>query len=155
MGGIGIFDGIEKLINEHGSAEILGQRLLLAKDQNTVQEKRISELVAQGEKAQTENAALRLQLQQSQDENRKLQTQINESHNTLTFKYSVFWDKDGNPYCPNCQKPTLQIKWASHLHGQVHGLKCSCTPKAFVLLDNGQPIQAEDAIKLMCKSNSP
>lgn len=37
---MGIFDGIEKLINEHGSAKILGERLLLAKDQIEAQDKK-------------------------------------------------------------------------------------------------------------------
>jgi TolA-binding protein len=64
---MGIFDGIEKLINEHGSAKILGERLLLAKDQIEAKEKRISELNAQFKQAQSEIATLRLQLQSCQE----------------------------------------------------------------------------------------
>jgi outer membrane murein-binding lipoprotein Lpp len=73
---MGIFDGIEKLINEHGSAKILGERLLLAKDQNAAQEKRISELDAQFKQAQTDIATLRLQLQSCQEENERTKQEI-------------------------------------------------------------------------------
>jgi hypothetical protein len=147
---MGIFDGIEKIINEHGSAKILGERLLLAKDQNSAQEKRISELETQLKEAEAEKTTFCSQLQRWKTENEQLQKEIQMFHNNnLTFKYGVFWDREGNYYCPNCKKPTLQMAWAKHLNGQFHGLRCSCTSKPFVLTENGKPIQVEDAIKLM------
>jgi predicted RNase H-like nuclease (RuvC/YqgF family) len=51
-----IFDGIEKLINEHGSAEILKHRLEFAKDQFEGLELKVESL-------RTENAELKAQLQ--------------------------------------------------------------------------------------------
>ena len=84
-----IFDGIEKLINEHGSAKILGERLLLAKDQNSAQEKRISELEAQLEESEAEKTVLRSQLQSSQAENQKLTKQIKDFHSSPRFSGGI------------------------------------------------------------------
>ncbi len=39
-----IFDGIEKLITEHGSAAILNQQLAFAKEQFTYLERQVSDL---------------------------------------------------------------------------------------------------------------
>ena len=74
-----IFDGIEKLINERGSAKIIGERLLLAKDQNEAQEKRIQELESQLEKSAAEKATLRLDLQKCQNESKELTQKIQSS----------------------------------------------------------------------------
>jgi DNA-directed RNA polymerase subunit RPC12/RpoP len=48
---MGLLDGIEKLITEHGSAAILKERIALARDQYEALERRAAEL-------QTENARL-------------------------------------------------------------------------------------------------
>ncbi len=71
-----IFDGIEKLINERGSAKIIGERLLLAKDQNEAQEKQIRELVSQLKESDAEKTTLRLELQKCQNENKELTRQM-------------------------------------------------------------------------------
>ena len=42
-----IFDGIEKVITEHGSAAILGQQLAFAKDRYSQLEQQVSELQKQ------------------------------------------------------------------------------------------------------------
>jgi hypothetical protein len=100
-----IFDGIEKLINEHGSAKILGERLLLAKDQNTAQEKRISELDTQLKQAQTEISTLRQQLQNNREENERTTKEIQNFHNLphLIFKPPFYYaNGDQIPYCPTC-----------------------------------------------------
>jgi hypothetical protein len=71
-----IFNEIEKLINERGSAKIISERLLLAKDQNEAQEKRILELVSQLEESTAEKTTLRLELQKCQNENKELARQM-------------------------------------------------------------------------------
>jgi hypothetical protein len=64
---MGLFDNIEKLINEHGSAVILKERLLLAEDKYSALERKASAL-------ETENAKLRGELQQTKNEVKILQS---------------------------------------------------------------------------------
>ena len=116
-----IFDGIEKLINEHGSAKILGERLLLAKDQNTAQEKRISELDAQLKQAQTEITTLRLKLQSSQEEYERATQEIQNLHSLPPLKFMppfYFADGDTVPFCPTCwETQKIQV----HLPPPIRG----------------------------------
>jgi hypothetical protein len=116
-----IFDGIEKLINEHGSAKILGERLLLAKDQNTAQEKRIAELDIQLKQAHTEIAVLRQDLKSSQDENERAKQEINNIHNMprLIFKSPFYYaNGDSTPYCPTCwETQKIQVHFSPPIRG--------------------------------------
>jgi septal ring factor EnvC (AmiA/AmiB activator) len=60
-----ILDQIEKLINEHGSATVLRERLALAKDQFSILEKEIVNL-------RSENAVLTSKVETLQAENQSL-----------------------------------------------------------------------------------
>ena len=64
-----LFENIEKLITEHGSAAILRERLGLAADKYAVIEKRVNEL-------ESENQGLRLQLEKSTKENEALKDRV-------------------------------------------------------------------------------
>lgn len=64
-----LFDNVEKLINEHGSASILRERLLLAEDKYLMLERKISDL-------QSESTLLRVQLEESLKENADLRKSI-------------------------------------------------------------------------------
>ena len=66
-------------------------------------------------------------------------------------KFGVYWDRKGNSYCPQCKKLTSQVEWAAYKDGQWHGLWCSCSPHAFVLMEKGEAIDAEDAMRRMQK----
>jgi len=125
-----IFDGIEKLINEHGSAKILGERLLLAKDQNTAQEKRISELESQFKESEAEKATLRFQLQSSQAENQQLTQKIKDFHSLPPLKYKhpfCYADGDPMPFCPTCwEADSIRLHLpASTVTGVGPSYKCS------------------------------
>jgi len=74
--GMPILDEVTKLIDEHGSANILRERVELAKDQQAAQEKRISVLVLELDQAKTETTRLRSQLEQCQQENRETKKQL-------------------------------------------------------------------------------
>ena len=84
-----ILDEITKLIDEHGSANILRERVALAKDQQAAQEKRVSLLTIEIDQAKTEIARLRSDLEQCQKENREMKEQAKDA----PPKY---------PKCPNC-----------------------------------------------------
>jgi hypothetical protein len=150
---MGLFDGFEKLINEHGSAVILKERIALANDKYVALEQKLSVSELRTNNLESENQSLRLDTEKAHAQIRNLEEQLAESHlNALTLKYGVYWDKDGNPFCPKCKTPTSQVKWATYENRQVHGMKCSCTDKPFVLMENGEPIQAQEAMKRMANA---
>jgi hypothetical protein len=64
---IGIFDGLTQLINEHGSATVLRERIALAADQYNALEKKVTDLSesvkvaeAKARELESENQRLRL-----------------------------------------------------------------------------------------------
>ena len=67
----------------------------------------------------------------------------------LRPRFGVYWDKQGNAYCPRCKTLTAQIGWASYNNGQWHGLRCPCTERPFVLIESGQAIHAQEAMRQM------
>ncbi len=66
---MGLLDSIEKLITEHGSAAILRERIALANDKHAALEKKAATL-------ETENTALKVQVQAGQSENERLRAAI-------------------------------------------------------------------------------
>jgi len=89
---------IERLINEHGSAVILKERLALAADQYVALEKKISDL-------QTENERLRFDLDESQKQRRALDEKL--THESSPTNYKMKWgclqfEGDETLYCPSC-----------------------------------------------------
>ena len=150
---MGLLDGIEKLINEHGSAVILKERIELANDKYSALEQKTIELEQKVTVLDNENTALRRSLEEAQNEINNLNEVVKKiDGDSLELKYGIYWDKSGNPFCPKCKTPTSQITWATYINRQIHALMCSCSAKPFVLMDKGEPIHAQDAIKLMQKA---
>ena len=147
---MGLLDGFEKLINEHGSAVILKERIELANDKYSALEQKAVALEQRVTVLDGENKTLHHAIEEATNEINSLKEIIEESQtNTLSLKYGVYWDKNGNPFCPKCKTPTSQISWATYVNKQIHALKCSCSEKPFVLMSNGEPIHAQEAMKLM------
>lgn len=98
---MGLLDGIEKLITEHGSAAILRERIAFANDKYSALESENVAIKSQNEILKSENDALKL-------DNKKLQEQrINDLHVTETSSYKMVWgcmkfDGDDKLYCPGC-----------------------------------------------------
>jgi hypothetical protein len=89
---------IERLINEHGSAAILKERLALAADQYSALEKKVLQLEA-------ENERLRLDLEECQKQRRALDEKL--SHEKSPGSYKMKWgclvfEEDETLYCPSC-----------------------------------------------------
>lgn len=78
---IPILNEIEKLINEHGSAVILKERLALAADQYAALERKIIELEANSKQSKMENKSLYLKLEQAELKIRDLEEKLIERHN--------------------------------------------------------------------------
>ncbi len=86
---MGLLDGIEKLINEHGSAVILKERISLANDKysmleekNSTLNQKIEILETENQKLKTENQTFKLNLQQAEQKRRQLEEQISKIHNS-------------------------------------------------------------------------
>jgi DNA repair exonuclease SbcCD ATPase subunit len=78
--GIPILSEIERLINEHGSAAILKERLALASDQYSALEKKLSDASAREEHLRSENARLRTDLEKAQKKIQSLEEQVVQRH---------------------------------------------------------------------------
>lgn len=70
---IPILSEIEKLINEHGSATIMKERLALAADQYSALEKKLSSANIRIEQLEFENESLKLNIQQAGEKIRNLE----------------------------------------------------------------------------------
>ena len=77
---MGLLDGLEKLITEHGSAAILKERITLANDKYAALEAKLSECEAAKIKLHSENDALRLNLEKAEDEVQNLKKLTEKSH---------------------------------------------------------------------------
>ncbi len=71
-----IFDGIEKLINEHGSATILRERIALASDQYIALEKKNTLLTKENTSLKSENSILKSENQSLKLDNEEQKIQI-------------------------------------------------------------------------------
>jgi hypothetical protein len=59
---VGLFSEIERLINEHGSAVILKERIALAEDKYAALERKVKELSDENDRLRSENAELKGQI---------------------------------------------------------------------------------------------
>lgn len=77
---MGLLDGLEKLINEHGSAAILKERIALANDKYAALERKLSECATAKVKLESEKEALRLDLEEATVEIQNLKKLTEHSH---------------------------------------------------------------------------
>jgi chromosome segregation ATPase len=73
---MGFLDGIEKLINEHGSAVILKERIALASEQYAALERKLSEAERQIQDLEAEKQKLELATYKQKDQIRLLEEQL-------------------------------------------------------------------------------
>ena len=76
-----LFEGIEKLITEHGSAAILKERIALAKEQYSVLETKLSDSELRANQFESENQRLELDNSKLKEKIRDLEKQLFENHN--------------------------------------------------------------------------
>lgn len=143
---MGLFDGIEKPINEHGSAKILAERIALAKDEYAALEKKLADSDACAKAAELKTANLEAEKKRLEIELQQLKEK-NGGH--LRFKYGVFWSTDGTPHCNRCKSPITNVGWATYYNQQIRALRCHCSKDPIILIEKGEPIHAPDAMKLM------
>jgi hypothetical protein len=78
---MGLLDGLEKIINEHGSAVILKERIALANDQYAILEKKFEASALRVAELESENKALRLNLEKEKAEVENLKGITEKSRN--------------------------------------------------------------------------
>ena len=107
----GLFDSFEKLINEHGSATILKERLLLVADQYAALEKALAaseakakEVIAQKEHLELENLQTKEEVQALKDRLAHFASlsEFTEEAGAL-FRRHKNGEWDYTPYCPSCK----------------------------------------------------
>jgi len=101
---MGLLDGFEKLINEHGSAAILKERIALANDKysllennNKILEVNNSTLEKKIITLKMENQTFQLNVQQAKQKIRQLEAQLDKVHNSNPHGY----------VCDHCGSPSL------------------------------------------------
>lgn len=112
---MGLLDGFEKLINEHGSSTILKERIALAND-------KYSALESKNEVLSSDNDTLRLDNEQLKQKIRELEehiAQISSSQEYFEesgalFKRRSNGEWDYTPYCPSCK--TAMVSPSRHEH---------------------------------------
>jgi len=100
-----ILDGIEKLINEHGSSVILKERIALAREQYAALERKVIELERKVSELKAENEGLRIDIIQVNEEKRVCQDHLEFFHNTNPNGY----------VCDHCGSPSLK-RTGNRLH---------------------------------------
>lgn len=75
---MGLLDGLEKLINEHGSAVILKERIALANDKFAALEQKLAASELRAENLESENHGLRLDNEECQKQRRALEEKLSQ-----------------------------------------------------------------------------
>ena len=107
---MGLLDGIEKLITEHGSAAILRERIALANDKYSALQSENFALKSQNEILKSENEALKLDNKKLQEQRRHDEKKLSDAealHSKKTPSYKMVYgcmkfEGDDNLYCPGC-----------------------------------------------------
>lgn len=102
---MGLLDGFEKLINEHGSSVILKERIAFAEDKYAFLEQKNAALTQENETLkkdktiiESENKTLKLNIQQTEIKIRNFEKQLSNIHNTNPEGY----------VCDHCASPSLK-----------------------------------------------
>ena len=80
---MGLLDGLERLINEHGSAVILKERIALANDQYVALGQKLSLCESSVVQLEADNKTLSLNLEQAKVEIQNLKKLTEQSHGSL------------------------------------------------------------------------
>ena len=75
---MGFLDGLEKLINEHGSAVILKERIALANDKFAALEQKLAASELRAEKLDSDNQGLRLDNDECKKQRRALEEKLSQ-----------------------------------------------------------------------------
>jgi hypothetical protein len=145
--GIPIFDDIGKLINEHGSATILKERIFLAADQYAILERKVHDLEAKMNALEHENARLQLDIQKCEEEKEGCQAQIdqtrtiplNKNHEAVLIAVASCSGRDVSAISKYCVLSVSEVseklnylESASLVHQKRGGIK-NPTPGGFPL----------------------
>ncbi len=103
-----IFDSIEKLITEHGSAAILSQQLAFARDQFDALERKVSELQIQIGRTEALLERERSDHKQEREELQRLEAEHAEEvriHRSIEFRRGKRTAGRWLAFCPVCHMP--------------------------------------------------
>lgn len=102
---MGLFDGIEKFITEHGSSAILSQQLEFAKDRFSQLERKVAELQKEIGRLEEDLRRERADKLGFKEELKRLQKEHEEEtvvHSFLDWKRGKRTQNKWMPFCPKC-----------------------------------------------------
>jgi len=68
----------------------------------------------------------------------------------LYSRFGIYWDKEGNSYCPSCRKMTSNVEWKTYINQQAKALYCPSCDNRYVLTDkNGEIVHFPDAKRIV------
>ncbi|MEW6159000.1 MAG: hypothetical protein AB1813_16370 [Verrucomicrobiota bacterium] len=108
-----IFDSIEKLVTEHGSAAILQQQLAFAKDQFFDLERKVGELQIQVGRLEAQLERERLEHKQAREDLQRLKDEHSEEvriHRLIEFRRGKRTGGKWMAFCPKCHMPVGDSK---------------------------------------------
>lgn len=79
----------------------------------------------------------------------RLNSSVGTGLESVRFKFGVNWSSDGVPFCNRCSLPLNNFTWATFFNRQVKAFKCSCHPDPIILMREGEPVHAPDAMREM------
>jgi hypothetical protein len=107
---MGPFEAIEKLVNEHGSAAVLKERIELAKDQYAALERQVADLTKKLEIVESQNALLSGKLEKA-----SAPEEFTKVNGLLWRQTNIGFEP--SPYCPRCKTvmhqfpPNARMYW--------------------------------------------
>src|ERR1043166_1277981 len=127
-----LFEPLEKFINEHGSATILGLHLSFIKEQYGILEKKVSELERQAGASQAKLEIANVNLYQKENELKRLQEEHAEEiriHRAVEFRRGKRTGHKWIAFCPNCHTPATDLASG---HPLFCSAKCGWDGEVFV-----------------------
>jgi len=112
-----LFEGIEKLITEHGSAAVLSQQLAFAKDRFEDMERKVSDLQVQVGRLEAQLERERGDNQSAQKELAQLRKQLEEEviiNHGVEFRRGKRTAGRWTAFCPRCHLPVGHYPRSQH-----------------------------------------
>ena len=113
---MGLLDGFEKIINEHGSAAILKERISLANDKYAALEQKLSASEFRAKELESENQGLHLDLKKANIEVQNLKALTEKSH---SYRLEEIKENILQFLCQNEYVATSQIARSLGKHSQL------------------------------------
>jgi hypothetical protein len=137
---MGMLDGIEKLINEHGSSAILKERIDFAKDQYAALERQVRESLESIAVLRVKLEMESSQLERAKHELAQLKEEYAEEiriHRVIEFRKGKRTGGQWLAFCPKCHMPAEGHDMG---HWEQNWARVSCSARCGWMVDHRTPL---------------